>query len=209
MPRTLDVATLGAISSRTAVIPRNFVSCTVKDGEGDPVVFAFTDFGENVTTNVIWPETGTGVSRDFFGDASPIVSMDAIPLKIGLEVDTIQIVLNHLHPAVETMIRGHDCRNARVDVWRGYLDPDSMLLAATPRPRFRGSINGAPILTGVVGGEGNVTLKVVSMTRVLTKTSTLLRSDESQRLRGGDRGRRYNGTAYRWPISWGGKREGE
>jgi hypothetical protein len=41
------------------------------------------------------------------------------------------------------------------------------------------------------------------VTRELTRTNPAKRSDETQRLRSGDRFRRYSGTAYQWPIWWG------
>lgn len=207
MVRALDSATQVAIRDRSRVIPRNFVLCTVKSMEsGAPVVFGFTDFGEDVVTNIVDGESGAVVSRAFAGDGAPIVAIDAMPLKIGIEVDTTQVVLNHLHPAVADMVRGHDCRNAPIQIHRGYLDAVSMLLAANPRCRRMGQINGAPITTGAMGAQGNVTLKVVSHTRELTRTNSAKRSDETYRLRSGDRFGQYGGTAGKWEIWWGEER---
>ena len=204
MVRPLDVATQGAIRDRSRVIPRNFVFCTVRTLDTDePVSFGFCDIGDDVITNVIDGETGSTVSRTFYGDNAPIRSMDPIPMKIGVEIDTTQVVLNHLHPIVEEMVRGHNCRNAKVQLHRGYLDPASMLLVAAPRCRRLGQINGTPILTPAVGGQGSVTLRVVSHTRELTKTNPIKSSDETYRLRSGDRINQYAGTAGQWPIFWG------
>lgn len=204
MVRALDAATQVAVRDRArGVIVRNFVGATVKDGSGNLVFFGFTDFGEDVTLNVVDIETGSTVSRTFYGDNAPMQKLDPIPLKVGLEVDTTHVVLNQIHPIVQQMARGHDCRNAKVQIWRGYLDPATMLLVAAPRSRRIGQINGLPIVTPAAGGQGNVTLKVVSHTRELTRTNPAKKSDETYRLRDGDRFGQYAGTAGQWEIWWG------
>ena len=203
MVRVLDAATQGAVRDRSRVIPRDFIGCTVKDDVGEPVFFGFTNFGEDVITNVVDIETGDTVSRTFYGDNAPIQGMDPVPSKIGVEIDTTQAVLNHIHPAVQLMVRGHDCRNAKVQIWRGYLDPVSQLLVAAPRSRRLGSINGTPIVTPAAGGQGSVTLRIVSHTRELTRINPAKSSDETYRLRDGDRINQYAGTAGQWTIFWG------
>ena len=204
MVRVLDVATQGAIRNRSAVIPRNFVLVWAKPiGGGAEVPFGFTDIGEDVAVNIVNGETGAVENYTFYGDNAPIKKMDPIPLKIGLDVDTTQVVLNHLHPVVQLMTRGHDIRNAKVQIHRGMLDPNSMLLAANPRCRRLGQVNTNPTRTAAVGGEGDTTLRIVSHTRELTRTNTAMRSDETQRLRNGDRFRRYSGIAGKIEIFWG------
>lgn len=204
MVRVLDVATQGAIRNRSAVLPRNFVLVWAKPLAGGAVVpFGFTDIGEDVLVNIVNGETGAVENYTFYGDNAPIKKMDPIPLKIGLDVDTTQVVLNHLHPVVQLLTRGHDIRNAKVQIHRGYLDPLSILLAANPRCRRLGQINTNPTRIPAVGGEGESTLRVVSHTRELTKVNTAKRSDETQRLRGGDRFRRYSGVAGKIEIFWG------
>lgn len=204
MVRVLDSATQLAVRDRVHVIPRDFIVCTVRGLTDDaPTVFGFTNYGEDVSTNIIDGETGATVNRTFYGDNAPLVSMDPIPMKIGVEVDTTQVVLSHIHPIVEQMVRGYNCRNAKVQIHRGYLDPASMLLVAPPRCRRLGQINGTPILTPAVGGQGSITLKVVSHTRELTRTNPAKSSDEYYRLRSGDRINRYAGTAGQWDIFWG------
>jgi hypothetical protein len=204
MVKTLDIATIGAIRNRSAVVPRNFVLCRVETLDtGTPVFFGFTNFGEDVSTSIIDGETGLSVSRTFYGDNAPIVSMDPIPQKIGVDIDTTEVVLNHLHPIVQQMVRGHNCRNAKVQIHRGYLDPVSMRLVAAPRCRRLGQINGTPITIPAVGGQGNFKLRIVSNARELTRTNPAKSSDEYYRLRSGDRINQYAGTAGQWEIFWG------
>lgn len=201
MVRVLDVATQAAVRDRSRVIPRNFL--LVWPNASAEEVFGFTDFGEDIAVNIVNGETGAVENYTFYGDNAPIKNMDPIPLKMGLEIDTTQVVLNHLHPVVQLMTRGHDIRNAKAQIHRGYLDPNSMLLVANPRCRRLGQVNGNPTRTGAVGAEGDTTLRIVSHTRELTRTNTAMRSDETQRLRQGDRFRRYSGVAGKVEIFWG------
>jgi hypothetical protein len=204
MVRALDVDTQAAIRDRSAVLPVGFVICKVREIDtGDPAVFGFTDYGEDVVTNVIDAETGLSTSYSFSGDNAPIVGMDPVPYKIGVEIDTTQVVLNQLHPAVADMLRGHNCFNAIVQIHRGWLSPVSRLLVAPPRCRRLGAINGAPILTPAAGGRGNGTLKVVSASRELTRVNPVRAGEPFYRRRNDDRWGRYTGTAGQWPIWWG------
>ena len=212
MVRSLVTAAQTAVRDRSIQIPRSFVLIDAK-AIGDPATitrFGFTDYGEDITTNVIDGESGATVSRSFFGDNQPILQMDPIPLKIGLEIDTTQVVLSQLDEHVQSMARGYDIRNANVQIFRSHLDPVSHLLMYEPRIRRLGQINGAPIMTPAAGGEGSITLKIVSHTRELTRINTAKRSDETQRRRGtGDRFRRYGGTAGKWEIFWGEEKASE
>lgn len=201
MVRSLDVATQTAIRDRRAVLPRNFV--LVWPVSGVEPVFGFTDFGEDISANVVDPKTGSISSFVFYGDNAPILSIDSIPLKIGLEVRTVQVRLNPLHPVVETMARAHNLRNAPVQIHRGWLSPESQLLAAAPRCRLLGQVDGAPIVTAAAGGQSRLTLKIVSGSRELTRTNPARRGPETQSLRDGDQARKYTGTAHLWQSSWG------
>ena len=207
MVRALDIATQSAIRARGALVPRNFVVFTTKNrSTGAPVIRGLWDDVEAVTLNVVSGETGDVVSRNFIGDGA-ILSIDPIPMRIGLEVRTIQMVLSPLNTAVQTILRTDDPRGAKVEIYRGLLDPATMLLVANPRIRFLGKINGAPIETPGVGGEARATLKIVSHTRELTRTNPAKKGDETQRLRSGDRFRRYTGVAGEWAIFWGEKND--
>jgi hypothetical protein len=203
MVKLLDGATLGAIADRSRIVVRNFVLFTVKDDAGALQLFGFTDYGEDVALDVLDGVTGVAVNRSYAGDHAPLLALDPIPMKIGLEVDTTQVMLNPLHPAVQAMHRGHDCRNAPVQIHRAYLSTISMLPVALPHCRRLGFVNTAPEEIAGPDGQSQLRIGVVSVTRELTRTNPAKRSDETQRLRQGDRFRRYSGTAYQWPIWWG------
>jgi hypothetical protein len=201
MVKSLDMATQDAIRDRSRVIYRDFVLFTVKDGEGDPVNFGFTTYGEDVTLNIEDGLTGETVSRTYLGDGAPLQDIEPIPQRIGLEIINIRVTLNPIHAGVQSMFRGHDCRNAPVQVHRIYLDDDTMLPVANPKCRFLGFVNTAPENRGGAGGTSRLDFGLVSRVRELTRTNPAKRSDEQQRLRSGDRFRRYNGVTR--PVFWG------
>lgn len=203
MVRSLDAATQTAVRDKSRLWRANLVLVTAKDMvTGDPVLFGFTDYGDNITLNIVDAVTGGTVSRSYIGDNAPILSIDPMPYKVGLEVDTTQVVLNPLHPQVELMARGHDIRNAPVQIHRAWLDEGGTPVAA-PRARRVGQVNGAPFETGAVGGQSRLVLRIVSHTRELTRTSLLRWSDESQRQRSDDRFMRYTGISEDVPVWWG------
>lgn len=207
MVRPLDVATQGAIRNRSAVIPRDFVLFTLTSG-ATVTRYGFTNFGEDVSTNVVLNGAGTLGNYTFYGDNAPIQSIDPIPLKVGLEVDTIEIAMNPLHPIVQIMARTDESalRTARVQIFRGYLSPASMLLVANPRSRFIGQVNTAPEKVAGVGGQSVRSIRVRSHTHELTRTNPAKKSDETYKLRSGDRFGQYSGPAGKWPIWWGEKK---
>ncbi|WP_152565765.1 hypothetical protein [Devosia riboflavina] len=167
--------------------------------------YGFTNVGEDVAVNVVTNGAGTVENYTFYGDNAPIQAIDAIPLKVGLEVDTIQVRLNPIHPIVKLLARADETalRVARVQIFRGYLDPDSMLLVANPRSRFVGQVNTAPETVAGPGGESIRTINVRSHTQEMTRTNSAKKSDETYRLRSGDRFGQYAGTAGNWELWWG------
>lgn len=200
--RTLDVAMQGALRNVSAIVPRNFIVVTAKTRDtGVPSLRCFWDDADIVTVSIA-DENDNVVDRNFAGDGA-VLAIDPIPMRIGLEVRTIQIALSALHAEVIALCRTDEPRGAKVEIYRGLLDPASLRLVARPRIRFLGKINEAPIETPAVGGEGSVTLRVVSHTRELTRTNPARKSDAQQQLRQGDRFRRYAGVAAEWPIWWG------
>lgn len=204
MVRALDTATQDAVRDRSRVVPRNFVLFTLVDGE-TTTTYGFTNMGEDVSVNVVLNGAGDVANYTFYGDNAPIQEIDPIPLKVGLEVDTIQIKLNPLHPQVQAMARTDEAllRSARLQIFRGYLDPDSMLLVANPRSRFLGQVNTAPEQVAAVGGQSIRTINARSHTHEMTRASNAKKGDETYKLRSGDRFGQYSGTAGKWELWWG------
>lgn len=198
MVRSLDAATQTAVRAHSRLVIRDLVTIITNAD-----TFGFWSEPETVAIAVVSGETGSPVTRTFVGDGA-ILRIDPVPLAMGLEVRTVQVVLSQIHAGVQDMVRGHDIRLADVEIHRAYLDPDTMLPVANPRVRHMGKVNGAPIDTPAAGAEGSITLKIVSHTRELTRTNPAKRSYSQQLLRSSDDFRRYAGVAI--PVWWGVKK---
>ncbi|WP_309086381.1 hypothetical protein [Chelativorans sp.] len=201
----VDSASAAAIQSRTGIIPVNFIWIQAKNRQtGEIEAVGFWSGWDAVTAPVLNPDTMLPVVRPYQAGGS-VIDVPAIPLESDLTIRTIRIRLSQINDAVENAIRGYDPRLAPVEIHRGFMDTNTHLLVAPALPRFIGWINGAPIRTPAVGGEGGIEIACVSHTRSLTKVNPMRRSDEQQRLRQDDRFRRYTGAAGAWlqNIHWG------
>jgi hypothetical protein len=201
--RLADPATVAYLQSRKGVKPRDFLWITGKNrSSGLPESVGFWSDWHTVTVPVISGETGLETTRTYTGSGT-LIRIDAIPLVSDLTIRTVRVKLSQLNEAVALAIRGYDPRFAKVEIHRGMLDLDTNSMVAPALPHFVGRVNQAPIDTPAAGAEGSITLSVVSHSRELTKTNPQKRSDETQRLRSGDRGRRWSGVAGQWDFFWG------
>lgn len=147
--------------------------------------------------------TGVTVDREFLGLADGL-SVGSIPLVADITVRTVDVTLPHLDDTVQALVRGHNVRGAPIEIYRGYFDPNTRELVATAKPRFVGYIDGAPIVTPKEGDQGSVTLHCVSTTRELTRTSSDVRSHDSQLARADDDDFYKDvGVVGDWDIAWG------
>lgn len=206
MVRAVDGTTSTYVQSRKGVIPRNFVWITAKNiSTGATESIGFWNGFDTETVSVISGKTGLPEERTYHAFGS-LLSIDRIQRSPELNIRTIRLSLSQVSPAVQQAFRGYDTRLAPIEIHRGFLDLDTRKLIASPVVRFVGWINKAPITTPAVGGEGSVSVQVVSHTRMLTRINPAKRSDESQKKRSGDRLRRYAGTANQWEFWWGEKK---
>lgn len=204
--RDTDPAVAAQVRSRASVVPRSFVWMKAKNRTSGVVeALGFWNGEDTVTLSVVSGETGLPETRTYYGWGK-LVNIPAIPLVSDLTVRTVTLTMSHLDPTVQLAVRGYDPRFQPIEIHRGYFDPVTRLLIAPPRSRFLGFVNGAPIENAAKGGEGSLKINCVSHSRSLTKTNPGKRGDGSQRLRNGDRFRRYSDVAGQWEFFWGQKK---
>ena len=207
--RDLDPAVLDAIVRRE-VMARDLLWITVRDfDDGTVHDFGFSTFVRNLEIPVVDGRTGATVARVFTG-VSGAFKVGSIALTADITVRTVDVDLPAIDATVAEMLRAYDVRNAPVQIYRAYLNPDTRSLLAAAKARFVGFVNKAPITTPAAGGTGSARLSCVSTTRELTRASTDVCSHESQLARSGGADDFYIDTAVvgDWELFWGKARAG-
>lgn len=205
MTKTFGINTSAALSGarRNGLVVRDFVSVQAKDrNTGDMDWLCVWNGKVPVTASIIKPSDGSTITRDFQAMGS-LLQIQAIPGSMGLEVRTIRVKLSKLPDAVLNIFRTYDARMAPIQIHRGLFDPDTRQLVDPAQCRFDGFINNAPIRTPKAGGEGAIEAECVSFARMMTRKSGKLFSDETLKLRSGDRFGKYLDEAGAWRVWWG------
>ena len=165
------------------LMPRDFIWFVVRDRTTGATVTDgyWSDVGD-ITAQYIDPDTG-GVGTRTWAGAGSLIQISDIPLVSNITVQNITVTLSQVADRVNNLVRGYDCKQGRVEVYRGLFDPESRQMVAPAEPRFIGTIDEAPITTPRENESGDVTLTCTSNTSELTRTNPDTRSDASQRLR--------------------------
>lgn len=192
--------------SNDSLIIRDFLVVHGKTLGGAVKVFGYWT-GENpVTVNVSPVGGGTPVSRTFSGGGT-LLSVPDIVDTIGLDARSLTLGLDHISSSTDSpmdMVYGHNVRVARVEMHRGLFDPATWNLVATPEVMFSGRVDGASVDDAAAESEGGLNLEVIPSSIDLTRTNPAMQSDAQQRLRSGDRFRRWGDTAgVKTEIWWG------
>lgn len=205
--RTADSAIVAAIQAapEQGLRARNFITIFAED-EGGVNPIGFWNDVDTIEATVIRPQDGATETRTFIGDGA-VLDMDPIPLTADLSVRSANVTLSALHASVRNMLYGMKIRGRVAQIHRGIWNPQTGVLVGNLMPHFHGFVNGAPVITGAPGEESTVQIEIVSHTRELTRTSAAKKSDETQKLRSGDRGRKYAGVAN--VAIWWGKSKGD
>jgi hypothetical protein len=203
MSRTVSSEVAAALAAGR-LVARDFLWFVVRDRDtGDPVTDGMWSDVGSITCQVISPDTGSPVARTFNG-AGMLVSISDIPLVSNLQVQAVTITLSQVVDHVNDLVRGYDCKQGRVEIFRGLFDPDTRSLVAPAEPRFVGFIDEAPITTPKEGEEGSVSLRCKSHTQEMTRSNPDTRSDASQRRRSAtDNFYQDVAVVGEWELFWG------
>ena len=192
-----------ALQQRT-VMPRDFIWFVVRNRiSGAPVVDGYwSDIG-TIDAQIIDPDTGGYATRTFYG-AGSLIQISDIPLVSNITVQNITVTLSQVADRVNALVRQYDCKQGRVEIYRGLFDPMTRQMVSPASPRFVGTIDQAPIRTPREGESGDVVLTCTSNTVELTRTNPDTRSDASQRLRSDTDDFFYDVTTVgSWQHFWG------
>lgn len=204
--KSYSANTVAALAARR-LMPRDFLTITARERDtGEPVTVGFWSDLANVTALVIDPETGGPDLRSFYG-AGSLIAISDIPAIVGVSVENVTLTMSQLHDQVEQAIRLYDCKQARVEIHTGLLDPDSRKLVDPAEPVFVGFIDKIEIRTPAEGGEGATILTCASGTQELLRNNPSTRSHADH---GGPTGRAPGDDFFRdaavcgdWDHYWG------
>jgi hypothetical protein len=188
----------------TGIVPRKFLWVRARDRDTDEIVgFGLWTGDDDVDVTLRDGQTGATVVRLYLGMGTSLV-IPAIPMVSDLTVQTVRCEMSQLNDAIQQMVRGYDVRLAKVDIHEGLLSPDTRQLVSAPEIAFLGEVDGAPVETPAAGGQGKISLEIVSdAIRMLTRTNPRKRSYEGQKRRSGDEFGRYANAVASWTIPWG------
>lgn len=185
--------------------PRRFlwVRCETRGSPpvADPIGVWTGD--RDVTVTVIDGQTNASVVRTYYGMGRKL-RIPAIPRVSDLTIQTIDCKLSQLSNVTQIMVRENNVRFVKVDIHEGLLHTRSKLLVSNPELVFSGEVDGDPIDTPKTGGEGSITLEIVSdAIRVLTETNPAMRSYETQAQLSNDQFGKYTAAVQNFEFDWG------
>lgn len=196
--RTYDPAELSHLASRTGIRARILVWIRPRSratGLVEPIGFWN---GDDDQAFMIGDETRT------YHGAGALLGFDDLKLDIGLVVRRTTVWLATAATEVVEAAMSYDLRLAPVQVHRVLTDPQTFAPIAAPHRIWKGWADGAPRVTPAKGDSGGkITLTLASAAMALTRSDHAKYSDESMKLRGGDRLFRYADVSGKVPIYWG------
>lgn len=203
MTRYISPENLAALQNYR-LVARDFLWLVVRRRDTGALVTEglWSDVG-NVSAQVIDPDTGLAVTRDWYG-AGSLVAIDDIPLVSNLSVQNVGIQLNQIDDRINDLVRLYDAKQGRVEIYRGLFDPETRQMVAPAECRFVGFIDQIDIRTPTENEDGMVALTCASHTQEMTRSNPDTRSDDSQRVRAAsDDFFVDTNTAGEWEIFWG------
>lgn len=180
--RTVHADVIAALQSGR-LVARDFLNVWPKDrSTGAETEKGYWSGIGNVAAPVINPLTGSSTTRTYRG-AGTLIQISDIPLVSNITVQRVTIRLSQVDDDVDEAFRTYDLRQARVQIFRGWFDPDTRALIDSAVPRFVGFVDEVEVETPSENEDGGVTLTCVSHTQEMLRSNPELRSDESQKRR--------------------------
>lgn len=148
-----------------------------------------------IDAEVINPITGGPETRRFFG-SDTLTRISDITHVATLRAQSITITMSNVSDRVRELVHAYDCRQARVEIFRGMFNPRTRELVAPAFPRFIG-FSDKPKITRPKANDtsgGSVVFNCMSHTLEMTRSNPDVRSHESQQ-------RRLDGDAFFKDVS--------
>lgn len=203
MPRYISEETQALLEAET-LEPRDFMTISARRRSDGAVISdsMWSDVGD-ISANVIDPDTGNPVTRNFYG-AGNLVKISDIPLVSNMSVQNVNLELSPIASNAEELIRGYDVRQAVVQIFRGLFNPSTGQMVEPAFPRFVGFVDNVEVVTPSENGEGSNNLTCASHTQEVTRANTATRSSASQRVvNSSDAFYDDAASTAEWKVWWG------
>ncbi|NTG22050.1 hypothetical protein G6L00_16560 [Agrobacterium rhizogenes] len=203
--RAISAENNAALQARR-LVARDFLWLKVKTLDtGAPFEYGFWNDVGNVSAQVLDPNTGVAVSRNFEGSGT-LISVADIPLTSDLATQSVSIAMSQIDDGVANIVRGYELKQAGVELYRGMFNPDSRQMVAAAFSRFIGFVDVVTITTPKEGDAGSIELTCVSHAQELGRSNPDTRSHDSQVLRSAtDNFYQDTTTVGDWQFFWGRK----
>lgn len=202
--RAISTANQTALSER-ALVARDFLWFVARNRvTGLPETVGFWSDLENVSAQVLDPDTLGTVTRSYYG-AGGLIEIEGIPAVSTIQVQDVVIQMSQLDEMVQQAVRLYDLKQARVEIHRGLFDPVSRNLVAPAIVRFVGFVNLVDIRTPRENEAGGVQITCVSHTQELLRSNPSTRSHEDQRYTRDPNDFFFvdAGVSHAWDYQWG------
>lgn len=205
MARNISVENQDVLESRV-LVARDFLWIVARNrDDNSPEAVGFWSDVDDVSAEVLNPDTGLAAMRNFYGSGT-LIAIDPIPLVSNLTVQTVNVRMSQIAELVAQAVRLYDCKQARVEIYRGLFSPVSRKMVAPAECRFVGFIDQIEIKTPSENEDGGVNLTCNSYTQELLRSNPDTRSHESQILRNPtDNFFQDAATVEDWEHYWGRK----
>lgn len=195
--RSYDSATATYLGARQGIVSRLLVWVTARNRtSGDAETMGLWG-GDDHQEFII-----DGQPRLYYG-AGSLVDVPPMVFEAGLVVRSHRASLSALTPEVQLLLRGYETRLAPVEIHRALFWPEDRQLVAAPHRVFSGWIDALSIKTPASNGTARAEVTLVSAARALTIGLPLKKSNEVQKLRGGDGLRKYIAISGSIETAWG------
>lgn len=162
---------------------RDFMIMTVRDrSTGDPVVFRYWSGAHDISAAIYNPDTSSDETYAFKA-AGALIAVSQIPRVSNLTIQEVSIEMSGPAAEVNQLFRQYDARQARVELYRGELHPDTRAMVAAAEPRFLGFVDTIPISRPEFGGDVKLSFKCKSHSQELARANFAKVSTERGRLR--------------------------
>lgn len=138
------------------LVPAWFLWVQARDIDSEDPSWVGLWTGDHDLTVTVAPPGGSDEVRTYSGGVA--MSVDAVPLGVGLEDRPVSVALSQIAPAVQNLLRTLNARHAYCELHSGLFNRGALL--APPQIEYVGIVDVAQINTPPVLGEGSVVLSI-------------------------------------------------